>query len=67
MQHLKAHLCFSGSQLGPGWAYFDTCCYEGNQDADSHCHADCGHICTITIQVQRGVWVRVFLHLGLTN
>lgn len=58
IQHLKAHLCFSGSQLSPWRADFDTRCYEGNQDVDSHCHADRGHICTITIQVQRGVWVR---------
>ena len=26
-QLLKGNFCFSGSQLGPGWAYFNTCCY----------------------------------------
>lgn len=52
---------FSGRQLGPWGSNSDTCCYQGNQDADSHRHANGGHFCTITFQVQRGVWVRTEL------
>lgn len=48
---LKSDLCLPGSQLGPWRPDFDTRCYQGNQNADSYCHANCSHICTITIQV----------------
>lgn len=48
---LKSRLRSSGGQLCAGGADFDARCYEGNQNADGHRHADCSHICTITIQV----------------
>lgn len=42
-----------GSQFSSRRPHVDSCCYQGNQDADGHRHANCCYVGPITFQVHQ--------------